>query len=71
LVTQGLFVFLALVFVVCVCLSYRTLKSVQNISPQIDKEVKSIRIFFTAVMIIFVLRGVFDLAFVLLLKNKV
>ena len=70
MVTQGLFVLLALVFVVCVCFSYKTLKSVQNISPQIDKEVKSIRIFFTAVMIIFVLRGVFDLTLVPL-KNKV
>ena len=70
MVTQGLFVLLALVFVVCVCFSYKILKSVQNISPQIDKEVKSIRIFFTAVMIIFVLRGVFDLTLVPL-KNKV
>ena len=46
------------------------MKSVQNISPQINKEVKSKRIFFTAVMVIFVLRGVFDLTLVPL-RDKV
>ena len=68
--TESLFALLAIVLLICFLITRKTLKLVQNLNPFINKELRIINIFFAIVMVVFVLRGVFDLMFIAIVKDS-
>ncbi len=65
-----MFALLAIVLFICFIITHRTLKQVEGWSPYIMKELRTIKIFFAGVMVVFVLRGIFDLMFLAIIKTQ-